>query len=161
MGSGKSSIGRRLARLTGWPRYDTDEMVARALARPVVQIFAELGEERFREEETSVLRKLETGTRSIIVTGGGIVLRPENVARLRELGTVVCLKADLATLIARLRRRSDRPLLQTDDVTGTVERLLCERRPHYLAAADFTVETTGLDHDQVVQAIEEAVARAS
>ena len=91
MGTGKSAVGRLLASQKGWPRFDTDEMIATAFKMPISEIFTRLGEERFREEETAVLEKLEVVQPSIIVTGGGAVMRPENVARLRELGSVVCL----------------------------------------------------------------------
>ena len=97
----------------------------------------------------------------MIVTGGGAILRAENRARLHELGTVFCLTADLATLMERLGRRSDRPLLQTEDPRATIETLLRERAPHYAAAADFTIDTTGLSHDEVAQKIEDCLARAS
>ncbi len=96
---------------------------------------------------------------AVIITGGGAILRPENRRRLHELGTVVCLTADLPTLLERLGRRSDRPLLQTKDPAATVERLLRERLPLYQQAADFTIDTTGLSHDQVAEAIEDSLVR--
>ena len=98
MGTGKSAVGRLLASQKGWPRFDTDEMIATAFKMPISEIFARLGEERFREEETALLEKLEVVQPSIIVTGGGAVMRPKNVTRLRELGRVVCLTADPPTL---------------------------------------------------------------
>src|SRR6059036_525434 len=102
MGTGKSAVGRLLALQEGWPRFDTDEMIATALKMPISEIFTRLGEERFREEETALLKKLEIVQPAIIVTGGGSVMRSENVARLRELGSVVCLTADPVTLLERL-----------------------------------------------------------
>ena len=153
MGSGKSSVGRLLARKLNWPRFDTDEMVAAELGRSIPTIFAQMGEARFRDEETVALARLGIGPAAVIVTGGGIVLRPENVRRLQALGTVVWLTADLAVLQERLARRKDRPLLQTPDPAATIERLLGERKPLYAAASDFTIDTSGLDHEQVTQAI--------
>jgi len=160
MGTGKSSVGRRLASKTGSPRFDTDQMIATALGMPITKIFARLGEERFREEETAVLEKLDAAQPSIIVTGGGVVLRAKNVERLRELGTVVCLTADLPTLLKRLARRSHRPLLQTENRVERVQTLLLEREPLYQEAADFTVDTSALSHDQVAQSIEDSLALA-
>lgn len=160
MGTGKSSVGRRLARTTGSPRFDTDQMIATALKMPITKIFARLGEERFREEETTVLEKLEAAQPSIIVTGGGVVLRAKNIERLHELGTVVCLTADLPTLLKRLARRSHRPLLQTENRVETVQTLLLKREPLYREAADFTVDTSALSHDQVAQSIEDSLALA-
>ncbi len=153
MGSGKSSVGRLLARRLNWPRFDTDEMVVAELGLSIPAIFAQLGEARFRDEETAALANLEVGPPAVIVTGGGIVLRPENVRRLRTLGTVVWLTAELAVLQERLARRKDRPLLQTPDPAATIERLLGERKPLYGAASDFAIDTSGLDHEQVAQAI--------
>jgi len=158
MGTGKSSVGRRLARTIGCPRFDTDQMIATALGMSITKIFDRLGEERFREEEAAVLEKLDAAQPSIIVTGGGVVLRAKNVERLRELGTVVCLTADLPTLLKRLARRSHRPLLQTENRVETVQTLLREREPFYRQAADFTVDTSALSHDQVAQSIQESLA---
>jgi shikimate kinase len=158
MGTGKSSVGRRLASVTGWPRFDTDQLIATALGMSITKIFAQLGEEEFRDQETLVLQQLDAGRPSIIVTGGGVVLRPKNVARLNELGTVVCLTADLSTLLKRLARRSHRPLLETEDRAATVKMILREREPLYAQAADFTVDTSSLSHDQVAQSIQSSLA---
>lgn len=160
MGTGKSSIGRRLAHATGWPRFDTDQIIATALGMSITRIFAELGEEEFREEESIVLEKLDAQQPSIIVTGGGVVLRPRNVARLHELGTVVCLTANFPTLLKRLARRSHRPLLETENRAETVQTLLRERQPLYEQAADITIDTTSLSHDQVAQSIQDSLALA-
>ncbi len=160
MGTGKSSIGRRLAHATGWPRFDTDQMIATALGMSITRIFAELGEEEFREEESIVLEKLDARQLSIIVTGGGVILRPKNVARLHELGTVVCLTADFPTLLKRLARRSHRPLLETENRAETVQTLLRERQPLYEQAANITIDTTSLSHDQVAQSIQDSLALA-
>lgn len=160
MGTGKSSVGRRLALALGCPRLDTDRMVATNLGRPIARIFAELGEERFREEETAVLQSIDGQEQSVIVTGGGIVLRAQNVTRLRKLGTVVCLTAQLPVLQQRLARRSDRPLLQTPNPAETVRELWQVRQPAYEAAADFTVDTSSLTHDEVSQIIQDSLALA-
>jgi shikimate kinase len=158
MGTGKSSVGRRLAHMTGWARFDTDQMIATALGMSITSIFAELGEEEFREEETIVLEQLDADRPSIVVTGGGVVLRSKNVARLHELGTVICLTANLPTLLKRLARRSHRPLLETEDRAATVKTLLLERQPLYEQAADLTIDTSSLSHDQVAQSIQDSLA---
>lgn len=143
----------------GWPRRDLDAMIATALEMRITEIFERLGEERFREEESAILEKLDASELAIIVTGGGAILRPENIKRLHELGTVVCLTADRATLVERLGRRSDRPLLQTANPAATVEELLRTRASLYEEAADFTIDTTRLSHDEVAKAIEESIAK--
>ncbi len=153
MGSGKSSVGRLLARESGWPRFDIDELIAAKSGMPIRAIFAKLGEEGFREAESSALEKIDGAQPSVIVTGGGIVLRPENVRRLRALGRVVWLTADLDVLRQRLSRRANRPLLQTRDPAATIGALLAHRHKFYEEAAEFTVDTSGLDLQQVAQAI--------
>jgi len=153
MGSGKSSTGRALAGKTGWPRFDTDESVAARFGKDIAEIFQEFGEEKFREAETEALRELSGAAPCIIVTGGGIVLRSENVELLRRLGMIVHLEADEETLFERVSRRSTRPLLQTEDPRGSLAKLLRERQPIYRETADFEVDTTRLTHEEVAETI--------
>ena len=157
MGAGKSSVGRTLARMSGRPRFDTDEMIAARFGLTISEIFEKRGEERFRDAESETLAKLPIETDAIIVTGGGIVLRQTNTARLRELGAVVYLSADEETLFQRISRRPTRPLLQTTDPRGTLKELLAARLPLYRAAADVEVDTSGLTHDEVARSILEKV----
>ncbi|MEY2482641.1 MAG: shikimate kinase [Verrucomicrobiota bacterium] len=153
MGAGKSSAGRALGRKTGLPRFDTDEMVSTRFALPVSEIFARFGEEKFREAETDALRQLANKGPAVIVTGGGIVLRPENVKLLRELGTLVCLEVDEETLFRRISRRATRPLLQTENPRATMAELWRIREPLYRDAADVRLDTSRLTHDEVADAI--------
>jgi len=153
MGSGKSSAGRLLAQKTGWPRFDTDEIVSARFGRPIPEIFAEFGEEKFRDAETEALKGLSAVAPAVIVTGGGIVLRPENVELLRGLGMLVHLEADDETLFRRVSRRATRPLLQTENPRTTLTELLRGRLPLYHGAADFHVDTSRLSHDEVAEAI--------
>lgn len=154
MGTGKSSVGKTLARITGLPRFDTDEIVSTRFGLPVTEIFARFGEEKFREAETEALAQL-AGRRgpAIIVTGGGIVLRPENVTILRELGRLVSLKADEETLFRRISRRRTRPLLQTENPRATMVELLRAREPIYREIADVLIDTSRLSHEEVAEAI--------
>src|SRR3954471_23079384 len=153
MGAGKSSVGRTLARMTGRPRFDTDEMIAARFGLTISEIFEKRGEERFRDAESEALEELSSETDAIIVTGGGIVLREANTARLRELGLVVFLLADEETLFRRISRRPTRPLLQTTDPRATLRQLLQSRLPLYSAAADVEVDSSGLTHDEVARSI--------
>ncbi|MFN2475288.1 MAG: shikimate kinase [Chthoniobacterales bacterium] len=148
MGTGKSSVGRALQQLTGLRRYDTDQMIARRFDMPIAQIFAQHGERAFRDAEAEALAELPTSA-AVIVTGGGAVVAAGHVEKIRRLGVVAQLTADLDTLMERLSRRATRPLLQTADPRKTVEELLAAREPFYRAAADFTIETSGLRHDEV------------
>ena len=152
MGSGKSSAGELLERLTGLPRRDTDDLVASSFQMPITEVFDRFGEEEFRRRETQVVAELPDEP-AIIVTGGGVVLRSENVAILRRLGTIVSLTADEETLFQRVARRDTRPLLRTDDPRRTLSELLRARKPLYTAAADFEIDTAALTRDEVAQAI--------
>ena len=153
MGAGKSSAGRALARNLGWPRFDTDEMVSARMGLSIPEIFARLGEAEFRAAESEALRQLPDNSPAIIVTGGGIVLRPENVQALRQLGRVIHLEADEETLFRRISRRASRPLLQTEDPRGTLGELLRVRQPLYREAAHAQVDTSRLSHEEVVEAV--------
>jgi shikimate kinase len=153
MGAGKSSTGRALARKTGLLHFDTDEIVSKRFGLSVTEIFVQLGEEEFRDAETEALKQFSEAAPAIIVTGGGIVLRPENVKMLRELGRVVSLEADEETLFRRISRRATRPLLQTENPRATMVKLLRVRDPLYRAAADVQLDTSRLTHDEVADAI--------
>ena len=159
MGAGKSSIGRTLARRTGLPRFDTDELISARFGFPVAEIFARFGEEKFRDAETDTLEQFSDAGPAIIVTGGGIVLRSENVKMLRALGTVVSLEADEETLFRRISRRATRPLLQTEDPRATMEQLWRARQPLYRDAADVRVDTSQLEHEEVADAILKGIGK--
>jgi len=153
MGAGKSSVGRCLQQRTGLARLDTDEMVAAQFGIPIAQIFEKHGEERFRIAETDVLRKLAPERPAIVVTGGGIVGNTENLDLLKQLGTVVWVTADEATLFERASRRNDRPLLQQKNPRAVFSKLFRERESLYAAAADLRVDTSALTHDEVAETI--------
>src|SRR5437899_12763282 len=103
---------------------------------PLDEIFAKRGEEYFRNQETKTLRSLPRKEPAIIVMGGGIVLRAENVDLLKQMGTVVWLDSDEATLRTRIHRLSDRPLLRTANPGSSLSELLAARDPLYRRAAD-------------------------
>jgi shikimate kinase len=152
MGSGKSSVGRELAAQTQLPLYDADRMIVQRVGLSIPQIFARGGEAEFRDCETEALEQLPH-VPAIVVTGGGVVLRPRNVELLRALGAVVHLQADEETLWQRVSRRTNRPLLQTPNPRATVSELLQKRAPLYRDAADFQIDTTDLSHQQVAAAV--------
>jgi shikimate kinase len=162
MGAGKSSVGRCLQRRTGLARFDTDEIVSSKFGLSISEIFSTHGESRFREVETQVLVELAAGEATIIVTGGGIVLREENIDLLKQLGTIVWLDADEETLFERASRRSNRPLLQTEDPRTTFSEMSRARAPLYAKVADIRVDTSALTHDEVgdviLRKVEELVA---
>jgi shikimate kinase len=158
MGAGKSSVGRCLEKRTGLARFDTDEIISSKLTLSIADIFSRYGELRFREIESETLAELEPSKQSIVVTGGGILLREGNVDLLKRLGTIVWLDANEATLFERASRKDDRPLLQTADARTTFSDLLRKRLALYEKAADVRVETSAMTHDEVADAILENLA---
>jgi shikimate kinase len=154
MGAGNSSVGRCLQRRTGLARFDTDEIVSSKFGLSIPEIFSEHGEERFREAETQALVELAPKAfGAIIVTGGGGVLRDENVDLLKQVGTIVWLDAGEETLFERASRRSNRPLLQTKDPRTTFSEMLRARAPLYAKVADIRVDTSALTHDEVADVV--------
>ena len=154
MGAGKSSTGIELERIFGLRRFDTDAIVAEKYRLSIPEIFASLGADGFRAEETTALRNLVPGENIVIVTGGGIILRDENLALLRQLGTIVLLEAREEVLFDRIgARTADRPLLQTSDPRAALQKLLCCRQPLYQSAADIRIDTSDRKADEVAHAI--------
>lgn len=160
MGSGKSSIGRRVATRLGFQFLDTDALLVEREGREITEIFEQDGEARFRDLETSVLSSLGMRDRCVISTGGGVILREENRALLRQLGLVVWLTASDDVIYERVSRTDKRPLLRTSDPRATVTELFAARRPLYDAAAEFTLDTSTLSHAQAADALIAEARRA-
>ena len=158
MGCGKSSIGRRLAMRLGHEFLDSDELIIEAAdGRSISDIFAEEGEERFRDRETRTLQGLIGSTSIVLATGGGAVLRPANREILRTIGTTVWLHADPEILFERATRSRKRPLLEVENPRTTFNTLLEARLPVYGEAADLKVDASGLSHEQTVESIMRAI----
>lgn len=155
MGAGKSAVGRELSRRIGWPRHDTDEMIRRQFGISIPNIFAQHGEPAFRDAETALLKTLRHGITGIVVTGGGIILRTQNVQLLRGMGRIVWLDADEKVLWQRVSKHSARPLLQTPDPRARFAELLQERLPLYRSAADYRINTSS---NSIAQVTDEIIA---
>lgn len=140
MGAGKTSVSRRLARLCGIASIDMDSYIERREGRRIRDIFAEDGEGHFRDLETQVLREMTQGDPVLVSCGGGVVLRPENRAILREGGFVVFLKVQADEAKSRISDPSTRPLLGDAEA---VRKTNAERLPLYEEVADATVDTSG------------------
>jgi shikimate kinase len=153
MGAGKSSVGRCLHRRTGRALFDTDEIVTSELGLSIPEIFVNHGEKKFRDAETEALNGLVGQQETIIVSGGGIVLRSENCDLLNSLGAIVWLDANDETLFERASRRPNRPLLQTDHPQQTFMQLLAARRPLYAKIAEVRIDTSFLGQDEVADEI--------
>ncbi|MGO4669724.1 shikimate kinase [Bosea sp. 2YAB26] len=151
MGSGKSSVGRRLATRLGLAFVDADVEIETAAGMTIPEIFAQRGETEFRDGERRVIsRVLATRAPLVLATGGGAFMNAETRERIIELGISIWLKADADVLMRRVRKRSNRPLLQTADPEATMRRMLAEREPVY-ALADVTVTSRDDPHEVVVE----------
>lgn len=158
MGSGKSTVGRELHQRLGYPWIDTDHLIEQRQRKSISAIFAESGEEAFREMETCLLEELSEpdAPRRIISTGGGIIGRERNRSLLRGLGYVVWLHAPTSVILERTSKNRDRPLLQTEDPVARIEALLAVRKPWYAETAHLKVETAGLDCGELATGILES-----
>ena len=158
MGSGKSTVGRELQHRLGYPLVDMDHVIEQRARKSIAAIFADEGEEAFRDMETALLEELDdpVAPRRIISTGGGVIGRERNRALLRRLGYVVWLHAPLAVILDRTGRNRDRPLLHTDDPVARVEALMAVRKPLYAEAAHLHVDTSGLDCGELATGILES-----
>ncbi len=151
MGVGKSSIGRRIAARLNLRFVDADaEIEAAHAGLTIPEIFAKYGEPYFRDGEVRVIARLLEGGPSVLATGGGAFMREETRQRIRAKGVSMWLRADPEVILRRVKRRSDRPLLQTDDPAATIQRLVDERYPVY-AQADVTVLSRDVPHERIVE----------
>ena len=139
-GSGKSTVGRQLARRLGLPFTDSDHVIEQRLGCSIRDYFAREGESAFRDVEEAVIAELAVQP-GVLATGGGAVLRPANRERMRSSGHVIYLKSLPDELFRRLRHDQKRPLLQVEDPLGRLKSLFEERDPLYRETAHFTIET--------------------
>jgi shikimate kinase len=158
MGTGKTTVGRRLAARLGRELVDSDALIEARTGRTVRDIFRDEGEDAFRTLETAALRDaLEATQPRVIAAAGGVVLSADNRAALRDADAVVVwLRADPALLLQRVRSGAHRPLLD-DDPAGTLQRMSVEREPLYREVADAVVEVGNGPVDDAVDAVLAAV----
>ncbi len=141
-GSGKSTVGRQLARRLQLPFADSDQVIEARLGCSIRQFFEQEGEARFRDLEASVIDELTRDPRrGVLSTGGGSVLRPENRQHLHDRGRVIYLKSSPDELFRRLRHDRNRPLLQVEDPLARLRELYAMRDPLYRETAHYTIET--------------------
>lgn len=142
MGTGKTEISKELKKLLGWDFIDVDAEIEKTQNMKVSEIFKNFGEPKFREMEKDKIEDISKKKNSIISTGGGAVLKEENVSALRRNGVIVCLTANPETILKRTANNSDRPLLQVDNPLEKIKELLKIRKPYY-EKADITIDTEG------------------
>jgi shikimate kinase len=156
MGAGKSTIGRRLSGRLHLPFLDADTEIEAAAGMSILDIFEAHGEPHFRDGEARVIARLLDSGPAVIATGGGAFMREETRNRIRQKAVSIWLKADADIIMRRVKRRADRPLLQTADPAATVDRLIAEREPIY-QYADLTIWSRDVPHEKIVEECIEAL----
>jgi len=155
MGSGKSAVGHKLAKELTMDYLDCDEIIEKTAGMSISDIFAKKGEPYFRDLETEVIKTLQDYDNFVIATGGGMVLREENVKMLKEIGPLILLWAEPKTVYERVKKQTHRPLLNVAEPMAEIKKILDFRQPIYYQAADHIVNTSKLTIDEGVREIEE------
>ena len=154
MGSGKTSVAKYLERAHGIPRVEMDRDIEDACGKKISQIFAEDGEDYFREQETALLKKLAQREGLVISCGGGVPLRAENVEIMKGSGTIVWLSTSAETVLERIGRNRRRPLAE-DRSEEEIRQMMKERQSVYEAAADHVVIPNGRSMVEIGEEVRE------
>jgi shikimate kinase len=152
MGSGKSSVGRFLAKRLDCPFVDLDAEIVATAGRSINDIFAYDGEQAFRNMESACLKRVLGGGRSVIATGGGVVISDDNRSNMRKQGVIVNLIVSLPQVLIRLHGTADRPLFAGDNAANSLK-LLMDGREQFYADADIRIDTDGKSVEDVVAEI--------
>ena len=156
MGAGKTAVGKRIAHRLRLPFVDTDAEIEAGARMTIPEIFERFGEPYFRDGERKVIARLLEEGQKVLATGGGAFMNPLTRDRIAMKGVSIWLKPEFEVLLRRVKKRSNRPLLQTPDPEATLRALIDERSPIY-ALADVTIESRDGPHDAVVEAIVDAL----
>ncbi|MCM8781045.1 MAG: shikimate kinase [Candidatus Omnitrophica bacterium] len=152
MGTGKTSVGKELAKRKHWRFVDLDELIELRQRRSIVDIFAKNGEAYFRRIEKQILKEVAKEQKFMVACGGGIVIDPDNIRIMRQTGIIICLAASPEVILKRTSGYTHRPLLNVSEPAKQIEFLLKMRAPYY-AQADYTIDTSKLSVKEVVEKI--------
>ncbi len=153
MGSGKTTIGKQLAKTLGMPFFDSDKEIEESTGVNIPTIFEYEGEGGFREREHAVIKQLSNKDGIVMATGGGAVIQQQNRDILKEHGFVVYLQCSIDKILQRTKRDKQRPLLNTENPKARLEVLFIERAPMYSECADYKIDTGIMPTRKVVQNI--------
>ncbi len=156
MGTGKSEVGKELAGKMGYAFIDTDDLIEKREGISISDIFEKYGESYFRKVESEIIEEVSKKDGVVISTGGGAVIRPENIENLKRNGIMICLTASPEIIYERTRNIDIRPLLKTDDPDKRIRELLKEREKYY-SIAEITIDTTNIETQGIVNMILERV----
>ncbi|MCR5195195.1 MAG: shikimate kinase [Pseudobutyrivibrio sp.] len=159
MGTGKSTIARRLQKFLPFQIVEMDEAIERVEAMTIPEIFEKKGEEGFRKAESQLLAIIAKEKNQIISCGGGIVLKPENIAIMKESGTVVRLTSSAETIFERVNRNNNRPLVKGKGLSD-IQKMISDREKYYADAADIVVDSGEQSPDEVASEIVKQLALA-
>jgi len=159
MGTGKTAVGKKLAKELHMEYIDTDTMIEEGTQMSIPRIFKKWGEASFRDLETKAIKCLGVLDNFVIATGGGVVLKEENMKELEKKGVIICLRASVDVILKRTSKNKKRPLLEDSyDARKKIEDLLEYREPFY-KRADFTVDTSNLNTNDIVKEIIEFIEK--
>ncbi len=153
MGTGKTAVGRALSSSINRPFVDTDLLIQRRAGKTIGQIFESDGEQRFRDLESRVIEEVCRLDGHVISYGGGAVLRPENRCNIRENATVILLRATATTILSRVSKSTERPLLMDGDRLNRICSLLKAREELYYSTMDIAIDTDNMTVLEVVETI--------
>jgi len=152
-GSGKTTIGKLLAKRLGKQFIEMDELIVQRLGQTIPEIVNRYGWQKFRDAEAEITREVSRLDNVVNATGGGVVTREENIRELKKKGKLVWLKANTDTLLRRIGNDQSRPSLTGKSQREDMEAVLAERSPIYQRVADFIVDTEGKMPEEVAEAI--------
>lgn len=156
MGTGKTAVGRELARKLRLKLVDIDDLIIQKEERSISDIFSQSGEPYFRKVEKEVLAEAASQSGQVVSCGGGIVINPDNVAVMKQTGTMIALTARPEVIFERTKKGTHRPLLNVPDPQAKIKELLIIRKPYY-EQAHFVIDTSDVSVQQVAQKILEFI----
>ena len=158
MGTGKTTVAQLLARELDCGFREMDDEIEHDEQKKIKDIFADKGEDYFRQKEKNILVRLSSQKSLIVSCGGGVVIDPENRKLLRDTGVVICLVASPKVIYDRTKDCGDRPLLNVDDPLNKIKELLTSRDAYYREACHFFIDTDTLTPGEVVSRIKESLS---
>jgi shikimate kinase len=158
MGTGKTAVGKELAKRKNWQFLDMDELIELKEKATITEVFSRKGEPYFRKVETQALKQVSREKNFVVACGGGIVINPDNIKTMKETGLMICLAATPEAILKRTSSYAHRPLLNVPNPKKQIELLLKLRAPYY-AKADKTIDTSKISVKEIVAKIIKLTAK--